>query len=135
MDKRWSLSMEKPKPSNAFTLLETMLVLLIVCILTIPISFPASHLSIFMKQLQNQCLFAQEKAYIEKRDIHVSIQQKQAIIDAVTTKYPHGITCSPVSFHYNSRGNISQGNTVLCRQNKKTMKLFFQLGQGRVRIE
>lgn len=127
--------MATQKQNNGFTLLEALIVLIIVCVCSISIGAHPNRLSLFMRQLQNQCILAQEKAYTDKRDITLSFSESGSTIDDVYTSYPHGIHCTAIRFHYNPKGNISQGNTVTCSYNHHQKKLIFQLGQGRVRIE
>ena len=50
-------------------------------------------------------------------------------------QYPPSISCTPFAFHYNAKGNISQAHTIQCTDKVRTIRLIYQLGSGRVRIE
>lgn len=56
-----------------------------------------------MKQVQTLCITAQQKAYVERRKVYVSIQDS-ILVDEVEYGIPKDIACDSVSFYYNARG-------------------------------
>lgn len=91
-------------------------------------------LNIFTQKMLYQCVIAQEKAYVDKRDVYVDINEHEAYFDDIRWKYPNNVSCTPFSFHYTPNGNISMGQSVSCKYKNKEKKLVFQLGSGRVRV-
>ena len=87
-----------------------------------------------MKQVQTLCVCAQQKAYVNKEKIQVNVNES-IWIDSNEYPIPKDIVCDVNSFHYNEKGNISRANTLHCHNSKEKMKLIFQLGTGRVRLE
>lgn len=134
---------EQPFPSstgkrlrtNAFTLFEMLVVLLIVALLSM-VSLPKyDPLSLFMEQLKERCVQAQLQAYAGKENIEVRIMEHEVWIDDEIIAIPHSIACTPLSFSYNANGNITKGGTSQCRSDRKTMKIVFQIGMGRARVQ
>lgn len=129
--------MDRQVHSNGFTMIESLIVLLIVCVLSIGISQNQnqSNLTIFMEKLMSYCVLMQEKAFIEKRETRVEIYEDHAVFDGEYYEFDESIACETLRFHYNAKGNISKANTLECHDQKGTKKLIFQLGSGRVRID
>ena len=50
-----------------------------------------------MKQVQTLCITAQQKAYVERRKVYVSIQDS-ILVDEVEYGIPKDIACDSVSF-------------------------------------
>lgn len=128
--------MDKPSLNkNGFTFLEMMIVLLIVSILSFGLySKMQSSLYVFMKQVQTLCITAQQKAYAEHRKVYVHIQDS-IHVDEIEYKIPKDIACDSVDFYYNAKGNISKALSLHCSNSSTKMKLVFQVGAGRVRLE
>ena len=128
--------MDKPYPNkNGFTLVEMLIVLFIVSMLGFGLSFRMhSSLYVFMKNLQTLCITAQEKAYVEHKKVYVNLNDK-IYVDEVEYLIPHDIVCDSVSFYYNAKGNMSKAMSVHCQNASSQMKLVFQVGAGRVRLE
>lgn len=128
--------MDRPFPNkNGFTILEMLMVLLIVSVLALVTSSkPSSSLYIFMKQVQSLCICAQQKAYVNSTKIQVDMNES-FWVDSMEYPIPKDIVCETDSFYYNEKGNISKANTLRCHNAKEKMKLVFQLGTGRVRLE
>ena len=126
----------KPYPNkNGFTLVEMLVVLLIVSMLGFGLSTKIhSSLYVFMKNLQTLCITAQEKAYVKHRKVYVEIDDS-IYMDDVEYKIPHDIACDHVSFYYNAKGNMSKAMSLHCQNASSQMKLVFQVGAGRVRLE
>lgn len=128
--------MDKPYPNkNGFTLVEMLIVLFIVSMLGFGISFRMhSSLYVFMKRLQTLCITAQEKAYVEHKKVYVKLNDK-IYVDEVEHLIPNDIVCDSVSFYYNAKGNMSKALSLHCQNASSQMKLVFQVGAGRVRLE
>lgn len=118
-------------------MLETMVVMLIICIFTFGMSTRLAHpsLPIFMEKLMFLSTITQEKAFIEKEKKEVVIHESWAQFDEEILYYPSDISCSFAQFHFNSKGNINKGGSILCQQGRTEKKLIFQIGSGRVRLE
>ena len=120
---------------NGFTLLEMLVVLLIVSILSFGLSTQMNtSLYLLMKKVQTLSITAQEKAYVEHQRIDMSVNSKINVGD-IEYCIPKDIVCDPVSFYYNTKGNISKALTLRCQNANSKMKLVYQLGTGRVRLE
>lgn len=128
--------MDKPYPNkNGFTLVEMLIVLFIVSMLGFGLSFRMhSSLYVFMKNLQTLCITAQEKAYVQHRNVYVKLNDK-IYVDEVEYLIPNDIVCDSVSFYYNAKGNMSKALSLHCQNASSQMKLVFQVGAGRVRLE
>lgn len=128
--------MGKPYPNkNGFTLVEMLVVLLIVSMLGFGLSFRMhSSLYVFMKRLQTLCITAQEKAYVQHKKVYVELNDK-IYVDEVEYLIPQDIVCDSVSFYYNAKGNMSKAMSLHCQNASSQMKLVFQVGAGRVRLE
>lgn len=87
-----------------------------------------------MKQVQTLCITAQQKAYVEHRKVYVSIQDS-ILVDEVEYGIPKDIACDSVFFYYNAKGNMSKAFSFHCSNTNTKMKLVFQVGAGRVRLE
>lgn len=127
--------MVKPMQNNAFTLIESLIVLLIVVILGLIFSvtkIKTVSLPIFFKQIQSRTLAMQEKAYANKEQEDIQFGPSFLYINGEVIEYPKGITCEPFSFHYNENGNISVAGTLRCSSQNQSGKLVFLLGSGRV---
>lgn len=128
--------MDKPYPNkNGFTLVEMLIVLFIVSMLGFGLSFHMhSSLYVFMKRLQTLFITAQEKAYVQHRNVYVNLNDK-IYVDEVEYLIPQDIVCDSVSFYYNAKGNMSKAMSLHCQNASNQMKLVFQVGAGRVRLE
>ena len=87
-----------------------------------------------MRQVQTLCITAQQKAYVERRKVYVNIQDS-ILVDEVECGIPKDIACESVSFYYNAKGNMSKAFSFHCSNTNTKMKLVFQVGAGRVRLE
>lgn len=136
MAMRCRLSMVKPA-TNGFTLLETMLVLLIVVMLT-ALSLPGgrtSSLEIFMESLQTRLVSEQQEAYINKQARKAVIHTDFLQLEDQEIFYPAGIACDDYEISWNARGNVSKGGTITCYDETNIYKLVVQISTGRMRIE
>ena len=77
---------------------------------------------------------AQEKAYVKHRKVYVEIGDS-IYIDEIEYGIPHDIACDHVSFYYNAKGNMSKAMSLHGQNASSQMKLVFQVGAGRVRLE
>ena len=112
-----------------------LIVLIIVSMLGFGISFRIhSSLYVFMKNLQTLCITAQEKAYVDHKKVYVKLNDK-IYVDEVEYLIPNDIVCDSVSFYYNANGNMSKALSLHCQNASSQMKLVFQVGAGRVRLE
>jgi len=128
--------MARPSTNNAFTLLESMLTLLIVTILGLVLkSTPTSSMTLFLYTMQMRCVSLQEQAYAQKESKSVTFYETYALFDDMLVEYPSSIVCSSGSFSYNAKGNISMAGTISCQSPSQKASLIFQLGSARVRYE
>lgn len=132
MVEKLKLWMVKPGRTNAFTLAESLLVLLValVVLYLIPITQVSLPQRMKMAQVKQACIQAQMKAYLTQKKVSITLFKNGIVVDD-KTQWIEGIGCEHALFHYNEKGNISQALSVQCKQ----AKLVFQLGLGRVRVE
>lgn len=137
MVRRLLLLMGMLMHNNGFTLLETLLVLLIFSFCSfVYLRRPSWNLlRVEVHKLAVQCLQMQEKAYTDKREVEILFGEDSALFDGLHYSFPEGMICSSQSFHYNEKGNISKALSVSCQMGKNHRKLVFQLGTGRIREE
>lgn len=129
--------MDRPSAINGFSILESMMVLLIVVILS-SISFSLSNqssLNTTAQILLNLSLQTQQKAFIEKEEKSIAFYDTYALFDEAVFYYPKGFVCDLSSYHFNAKANISKAGTTICKADNRQLKLIFQLGSGRVRYE
>lgn len=121
--------------NNGFTLLETLLVLSLVTLCSfLYVSRPRwSFLHLEMNKILSQCLIQQQKAFSQKREVHIAIERNTIYYDGNPTSLPSDMVCQPTRFHYNAKGNISRAFTLTCHNQSQEGQLVFQLGMGRVR--
>lgn len=125
--------MDKPSAANAFTLVEMLLVFLILSLLTLlSIQPKADATPYFEKKMMAYSVLTQEKAFVSKQNKSVEIFSHHARFDTESYTYPQGISCTPISFHYNAKGNISQALSIHCQNTQRQIILVYQLGSGRV---
>ena len=92
---------------NGFTFVEILIVLLIVSILSFGLySKMHSSLYVFMKQVQTLCITAQQKAYVERRKVYVSIQDS-ILVDEVIKNYVKGFLFSLFKHKYEDEAYLS----------------------------
>lgn len=127
--------MEMRKPNNGFTMLQTLFVLMIFCILAIQVRPYRPSLRLFMKQMLDQSILMQERAMREKREVSVIWLDHSVSFDGHSLRYPSSVSCESATYHYNAKGNISNALTITCYQGKTSSRLIFQLGSGRGRLE
>ena len=128
--------MDKPKRNNGFTLVETLIVLLVVGIcLVCTISFSQPPLMIFMKQLQSRLLLCQQNAYISKERIPIQIGDRAALFGQDYISYPLSVSCNPIVLSFNSNGAPNRACSITCTNGMQSKKIVVQLGSGRMRIE
>lgn len=128
--------MAKHKRNNGFTLIESLLVLLIVSLVTtIFYATAQTPLYLFMKQLQTQLVTSQQIAYVTKNTQVVDILEQGIVLNDQIMEYPFSVSCEPIHFHFNASGNISKAGTIVCHNKTQTKKIILQLGSGRMRIE
>ena len=129
--------MDKPRPTNGFTMLECLLVLLIISILSISIPKMTykDTMEITMKNITNLCVYVQEKAFIHKKDTYIHFNEDFIVFEDYEYVLPSSISCDMTSLYFNEKGNINHGQSIHCHKGNTSYKLIFQLGSGRVRYE
>lgn len=139
---------------GAFTLVETVLVLLMISLVLIFISFrPPSHLTeeiesrLFFEEVLSRLKLSQQQAIIQNKNIAVifsvgtqmfTIQDRTVGQLIFRTELPEHIRLTKGSeFLYYPQGGISNFNTVVF-QNTRTgqlISLVFQLGNGQFELQ
>ena len=128
--------MDKPSPTNGFTMLEALFVLMIFTFTSYSLFHtPSDSLSIFARTIQMRCIQTQEQAFYNKETTTVLFGTHSAYFNEEEVDYPKGIVCDAMRFQYNADGNISKGGHVSCSNGSESVRFIFQIGAGRVRIE
>ena len=127
--------MAKPSPNNAFTMTETLMVLLLVGLLSTIVLPRYDATELAARQIKALCLQAQMHAYASKETITVEIGVDSARCGDTRYDFPEKMACTPLAFSYNGNGNISKGGSTTCLGSRSERRIVFQLGMGRVRIE
>ena len=128
--------MVKLHDNNGYSLLECLIVLLIVSVISI--SIPTVHtdsLSIFSKSMKMRCIQIQEQAFAKKEETYVQFSNHSVDFNGNIIQYPKDIVCDVGLFHYNADGNISKGGHITCKKKNESIRLVFQIGAGRVRLQ
>lgn len=127
----------KQRVPNGFTLLEMLIVLLIVSILLKSITLPTKNesLSLFSRNLLLNIQTEQFKAFESRQNRQFVIERNYYQTLKEKVNYPASITCTPQVLLFTSKGNISKGGTVVCNQGAKQVRLVFQIGTGKGRID
>lgn len=122
---------------NGFTLLQSLLVLLLTGVMMIPalnVSRSPS-LSVFMETLSLRLVMEQSESFIYKEVRKVQIERTKLIASDQTFEFPRGIACEPYTLYWNENGNPGRAGTIRCHTNKETWKLVVGLGSGRIHYE
>jgi len=80
-----------------------------------------------IKKAHVESLIKHEKQTIEIYDSRVYINNSEINI------YP--LSCEPIYFHFNDKGNISNACTIYCSSKNKDYEIKLQLGSGWMSIE
>ena len=127
--------MDKQLHNKGFTLLETIFVLSIICIIALIsiYSIPNTsnlqykYLISIIRKEHVDSLINHHKNIIEIYDSTVYVNNEAISI------YP--LTCDPIHFHFNSKGNVSRACTIYCNSKNKDYELKLQLGSGWLSFE
>lgn len=127
----------KPQRKNGFTMLEMLVVMLIVVILasSLRASRPGTSLGLFARNLLNTIQIEQFQALANRETRTVAIDARALNTPTSYQKYPSTISCTQQVVTFNANGNITKGGSVTCRQYDQSIRLVFQIGSGRGRIE
>lgn len=122
---------------NGFTLLEMLVVLFIVSILLSVSSVPfhKDSLAFFSRNLLLEIQTEQFKAFESRQNRQFVIERNYYQTTTEKVDYPNSISCTPQVLLFTSKGNISKGGTVVCSQGTKQVRLVFQIGTGKGRID
>ncbi|MBF0580584.1 prepilin-type N-terminal cleavage/methylation domain-containing protein [Erysipelotrichaceae bacterium RD49] len=122
---------------NGFTMLEMLVVMLIVVILagSINAGHQDSSLGLFGKNLLHTIQIEQYQALAQRESRSIAIDAQSLDTPTSHQRYPSGISCSAQVITFNANGNISKGGSVTCRKSTQTIRLIFQIGSGKGRIE
>lgn len=122
---------------NGFTLTESLICLLIICLIMLITPGPKNRVSIerFMSGLENRIVMVQSQSFSEKLPSKIEIRNSSAVFSSGSIRFPAGITCEEASIAFNSRGNIQAGGHFSCSDGFQTRTMVYQIGTGRVRYE
>ncbi len=112
-------------------------VLLIVSILlhaTAFVSRPDS-LSLFSRNLLLSIQSEQFKAFEMRQARQIVIDQHHYETTERKVDYPASISCTGQVLLFTNKGNIAKGGSFTCTQGNKSVRLVFQLGTGKGRID
>lgn len=125
------------KKPNGFTILEMMIVVLIVSVLLHALaSAPRpDHLGLFSRQLLLTIQSEQFKAFESRQSRQIVIDKHAYETIEKRVEYPSSISCTPQVLLFTNKGNIAKGGSITCSQGSKRVRLVFQLGTGKGRID
>ncbi len=118
-------------------MLEMMVVILIVSVLLHTLTFiPRSDsLGLFSRHLLLSIQSEQFKAFEARESRQIVIDKHFYETTERKVEYPASISCTPQVLLFTSKGNIAKGGSITCTQGAKSVRLVFQLGTGKGRID
>lgn len=128
--------MVKQRYNKGFTMIETVIVLVIIGILVlITPNFLINNvpLSYQMHYLKEKILMAQISALKEKQHSEVIIENNYFMINGKQENY-QGMVCEDSTITFNAFGNVNHAQTITCFQDDQEQSLVIQLGSGRIDI-
>lgn len=113
------------------------MVLLIVSVLVWCTSLPirSDSLTLFSRNLLSRIEREQFLALETRRSRKVAVDRQFLETENGKTGYPQAISCQPQVLTFNAKGNISKGGTITCAENGRQIRLVFQIGAGKGRVE
>lgn len=126
-----------PRGRNAFSLSETLFVLLLiglsVSVFSLTPRADSSGLSsrILLEKVNQE----QYLAFSLRQPRAVDIQKDRMLSGQESFAFPKGLACTPMKLSWNETGSISKGGTLRCTAGTSSFRIVFQLGSGRARIE
>lgn len=122
---------------NGFTMLEMLVVLLIVVVLagSFSVGHQANSLGLFGQNLLHTIQIEQYQALATRQSRTIALDVESLDTPTSHQRYPSGIACSQQVITFNANGNITKGGSVTCRKSMQTIRLIFQIGSGKGRIE
>lgn len=140
MEQRLAFKMAKQSTTNkpnGFTMLELMVVVLVVSVLlhTLALTPRPDRLGLFSRQLLLTIQSEQFKAFESRQSRQIVIDKHAYETVKRKVEYPASISCTPQVLLFTNKGNIAKGGSVTCSQGSKSVRLVFQLGTGKGRID
>lgn len=132
--------MEKRMHNSGFTLIEMCFVLsiitiLMVCIPTITHRFDNFQLHCEVNRIVSLLLRAKNEAIRKRVTIMVEVHNNYLMINDSNYYFQSKVYCDSLNFHFNGRGNISQGNTITCYLMKEKESIIMNLGNGNIYVK
>lgn len=133
------LKMDRPFPAKAagFTMIETMLALLIVSIslIVFTAAVPSVSPAAFSRSLVRFLEIEQNEAIAQRQRRTIRIASDQIVSSSRSLPVPAGISCSAGEYSFNSQGHISTGGTIHCFSRSQSSRIVLQVASGRMRID
>lgn len=123
---------------NGFTMVETCLVLFVICMMLFVFVFPSSQkehsLSLAMYQIQSFLEKVQNQAVADGTTYSVVFQGSKIVSECDTLQLPQSISCEGSTLYFYPQYTSAPAATICCTQDATTHRLVVQLGRGRSEI-
>lgn len=130
---------EKPIVNNrGFTMIETMIVLLIltILILIIPTTMTKrGSLQFACKKIKDIIIHEKALALFEKQEHHILIKNQTIYLNKDQISIENQVYCEEYELYFNARGNVDKAGTIQCFYQNKTKEIIINLGSGNVYVK
>lgn len=125
MEVKLKFLMVKPVLHKAYTLLESLLIILFISIFWL---YNRSNEYIKVLHIKSLLEKIQIESFVDEKEIQIEI--KNDYLYANDKPYKLNTSCTKKTFHFNEQGNISQALTLQCG----SYSIVMQLGSGSIEI-
>lgn len=132
----WLQEKHKPVNKHGFTLLETLIVLVVVVLIyaLIPKKLPNQVvLQYEVANLKELLLQAKMHAIYDKVQVEISIHQDHVRYDEHEYTL-HAVDCGQHEIVFNERGNVNQARTITCMLDDTYKEIIIYLGSGLIYV-
>lgn len=122
---------------KGFTLIEMLLVLMMMSIfilLSPLLSYSHGTLSYEIYRIADIINSARNSALMEKRIVTVKVENTYMEVGNKHFDFAQGIVCTPLTFHFNQKGNINMANTINCSNTNNQKEIVLHLGSGHLDV-
>lgn len=124
--------------NKGFTLLEMTLVLccISICILLAPSLLHRNSGLVFeCERIKDILIQSQWYAQNNKEEVVVSVNNDRIQTTLKDYTLFGGVTCTPIDFIFNEKGNVNMANTITCFQTEKSRSIVVTLGKASIYVK